>query len=289
LNSFKEKLNLLVLDLDPEWRGTLHKVAEKAELKSVKFLDQLEPAITSVETAPEVVLWNISKIQQFNIEVQEKIIKNFPESEIVVAISRINEEDVVSLLQTGVTYICDKEETEEEFTDNFLRFLGIEKKLRDISGAFSVSHNLLNWVDISAPSESKFVESIVRFVSLLIRTSMDERKRRALAYVLREIGQNAIEWGNAYNPLKQFHISFCVMDDRIMIKLVDEGKGFDSGSLPDPRKNPLENILIRRKAGKRIGGYGIQIVKGLMDSVIFSEKGNSVIMTMSLEKEKVSQ
>lgn len=277
------KLNLLVLDMDPEWRTVLEEAAARADLKRVKFIKDLENVTTVIRSAPDVVLWNIRGMHQFNLGLQDMILARFPNTDVAAAVHHINETDVVSMLQAGISYICDKEERPDEFLAMFLQFLGLEKKLRQQNNPIEVSYNLRHWVDLSAPSEAKFVESLARFVEVLTRTTLDERKRRSLVYALREIGQNAVEWGNAYQAHKQFHMSFCVMKDRILVKLADEGEGFNVDGLSDPRKNHLENLLTRRRQGKRSGGYGIAIVRGLMDQVLFNENGNAVVMAMHLE------
>ena len=94
-----------------------------------------------------------------------------------------------------------------------------------------------------------------------------------------ELGQNAVEWGNRNDRKKQIHLSYCVFNDRIVFKVEDEGEGFDPGTLRDPSIDPLKHIMERMKEGKRAGGYGVFISKKLMDDVIYSESGNTVLMT----------
>ena len=58
-----------------------------------------------------------------------------------------------------------------------------------------------------------------------------------------------------------------------------EGVGFNPRLVPDPTLDPWKHIEDRKKSGKRIGGYGLHLVKNIMDEIMFNRKGNVVIMT----------
>ncbi len=273
---------LLVLDLDPPWRTAIDDVANQGELGPVKVLSDPSRATIALNFSPDIVLWNLQGIDQFDFSLQEAVVATFPRADILVAVEDASEGAVIRLLKAGVTYLCDKKDGPEAFARSFLWLLGLDRNIRELATSLQVDYQIQNWVEISAPSERKLVESLARFVLLLTRVRLAERKRRSLGYALREIGQNAIEWGNAYNPEKRLHLSFCILEDRIMLKLEDEGEGFNPADVPDARKDPLGTLVRRRMQGKRAGGYGLAIVTGLMDDVIFNEKGNAVVLQLSL-------
>ena len=56
----------------------------------------------------------------------------------------------------------------------------------------------------------------------------------------------------------------------VILKVSDEGEGFDHKNVPDPTKQ--ENLL-------RLGGRGIYIIRVFMDEVQFNEPGNAITMT----------
>ena len=273
---------LLVLDLDPPWRATIDSAAAKADLASVKVLRDPGRATAALTFSPDIVLWNLGRIEDFDFALQGAIVAFFPHADILVAVEDASEEAVVRLLKSGVTYLCDKKEGREAFERSFIQVVGFDREVRSAPAGLEVGYRVRNWIEISAPSERKFVESLARFVVLLAGTRLAERKRRSLGFALRELGQNAIEWGNAFDPSKRLHLSFCILEDRILVKLEDEGEGFDPDSLPDVCADPLQNIVWRRRRNKRVGGYGLAIVRGLMDEVIFNEKGNAVVLVLSL-------
>jgi serine phosphatase RsbU (regulator of sigma subunit)/anti-sigma regulatory factor (Ser/Thr protein kinase) len=94
-----------------------------------------------------------------------------------------------------------------------------------------------------------------------------------------EMLTNAIEHGNEGDLEKKVLIAYKVTPGKIMISVIDEGKGFDYHHLPDPLAP--ENIL-------KDHGRGIFIVRKYMDEVHFNEKGNRIMAVKYLGAAKPS-
>jgi serine/threonine-protein kinase RsbW len=81
---------------------------------------------------------------------------------------------------------------------------------------------------------------------------------------------NAVIHGNGDNSGKRVYVTCrCYMDGEVSITVRDEGKGFDSSTVPDPTFR--ENLLFTH-------GRGIYLMKALMDEVFFEENGSVVRM-----------
>jgi len=89
---------------------------------------------------------------------------------------------------------------------------------------------------------SKFNLSAERFINLQIASS--------------EAVVNAIVHGNNEDASKKVYVEIQFDDNSMLIKIRDEGKGFDLQTLPDPTSN--ENIL-------KESGRGIFIIRSLVD------------------------
>lgn len=61
-----------------------------------------------------------------------------------------------------------------------------------------------------------------------------------------------------------------------MIKIIDEGKGFDRTEVPDPTSP--ENLLEPK-------GRGLLMMKACFDSVTYNKKGNEVTLTKERKTE----
>ena len=82
---------------------------------------------------------------------------------------------------------------------------------------------------------------------------------------------NAMMYGNARDPGKHVTLEAWCAQDRVRIRITDQGTGFDPGSLPDPTLP--QNIT-------RANGRGVYLIRELMDEVEFNEQGNRVDMTL---------
>lgn len=94
---------------------------------------------------------------------------------------------------------------------------------------------------------------------------VDEDTCYWIALAVREAVANAIRHGNKEDPDKKVELDFGIEDDEIVIRIRDEGEGFE----PEKVRNPLdpENVL-------KPGGRGIFYMKSFMDGIEYSFRPN---------------
>lgn len=110
-------------------------------------------------------------------------------------------------------------------------------------------------------------ESCLRFAGF------DETTTEHMTLAIREAAANAIKHGNKQNPEKIAEVTFEIDDESIMIRIQDQGEGFDPDGLPDPLAP--ENIL-------KGTGRGIFLMRQLMDEVQFRFEGGSQVTLRKL-------
>ncbi|MDR0362921.1 MAG: ATP-binding protein [Planctomycetota bacterium] len=137
---------------------------------------------------------------------------------------------------------------------------------------------VLGWIELTASSRLEQLRRLERFSEMLFNSSLPEKVREDLQLAVEEVGRNAVEWGNRFDPDKQVHVSYIRFEDRIVIKVEDEGEGFSPEAVPDPTADPVKSLKERAELGKRPGGYGVYLIQKLVDEVVYSEKGNTVLM-----------
>jgi serine/threonine-protein kinase RsbW len=80
-----------------------------------------------------------------------------------------------------------------------------------------------------------------------------------------EAVKNAIEHGNKNDINKKVYLYYEIDNEKLLIKVKDEGEGFDYKNLkpgePDDEK-----------------GRGLLLIKNFMDKILFNEKGNEITM-----------
>lgn len=84
-----------------------------------------------------------------------------------------------------------------------------------------------------------------------------------------EAVNNSIVHGNKEDVNKKVFVSVDLDEDKITIRVEDQGEGFNSNQIPDPTKP--ENV-------ENIHGRGIYLMKHLADDVSFEKEGTVVKM-----------
>lgn len=106
----------------------------------------------------------------------------------------------------------------------------------------------------------------------LERLGMEEDARHWVDVAVREALANAIKHGNAQNPSKQVRVDLAVEGEELVIRVEDEGGGFDPAQLGDPLAP--ENLL-------RPNGRGIFYMKSFMDEIQYSAgPGGGTMVTL---------
>lgn len=96
----------------------------------------------------------------------------------------------------------------------------------------------------------------------LLRFGMEEDALHWVDVAVREAVANAIKHGNALDPVKQVQVDVAIADgDVVVIRVLDQGAGFDPSRLEDPLAP--QNLL-------KPNGRGIFYMKSFMDEIHYS-------------------
>jgi serine/threonine-protein kinase RsbW len=106
---------------------------------------------------------------------------------------------------------------------------------------------------------------------------LDDDSRHWVGVAVRESVINAIKHGNAHDERKRVHVEFTPLEPGdplpgVVIRVRDEGPGFDPDTLPDPLAP--ENLL-------KASGRGIFLIRSFMDEMVLRrapEGGMEVVM-----------
>jgi anti-sigma regulatory factor (Ser/Thr protein kinase) len=104
----------------------------------------------------------------------------------------------------------------------------------------------------------------------------------------REMLLNAIEHGGKLNPSEWVRVSRVRSHRSLVYHMEDPGaglsrSGLEHAAIANSEESPLEHLEIRKAAGMRVGGFGMLIMKRLVDEVIYNQKGNEVILIKYLD------
>lgn len=139
------------------------------------------------------------------------------------------------------------------------------------------------FVEMLTPTDSPHVDRFERFVRRLLENVLTKDEFFSVRLALEETITNSIEWGNRNDQTKQLKLSYCLLPDRVVFRIEDQGEGFDPSAVPDPTINPQEHIERRRASGKRMGGWGVCLTQKAVDEMTYNKKGNVVVLTKYLK------
>ncbi len=118
----------------------------------------------------------------------------------------------------------------------------------------------------------RIIESRVDEIMNEIGIKKDKYGRILVATM--EAVNNAIVHGNNGDKRKQVNVCFEYKKMAFIVKVKDQGIGFNHECVPDP--TAPDNI-------ENIHGRGVFLMKNLSDDIGFNERGNEVIMKFKIE------
>ena len=116
---------------------------------------------------------------------------------------------------------------------------------------------------------SALVEPCRRILSAMEEKGFGQDDVFAVHLAVEEAFLNAVKHGNKMDPLKKVTIDWLVDEEKVDIRLLDEGKGFQPESVPDPRFG--ENLY-------RPEGRGLLLINAYMHVAEYNEPGNGLHM-----------
>ncbi len=112
-------------------------------------------------------------------------------------------------------------------------------------------------VEVTLESDLKNVEVAEEITRRVAGTAgFDEDEQQRIEMAVHESMINAIWHGNQNDGSKSVWLQFKIHNDRLEIRVRDQGHGFDPSHIPDPRND--ENLL-------NVSGRGIFLIRTFMD------------------------
>ncbi len=131
-------------------------------------------------------------------------------------------------------------------------------------------------IDITIPSHTRYLR-MISGIGEKVAQEIDcaEEVREALssqiAIVLTEGLVNAIKHASSAEPDKDIHIRINVSNKTLVVRIYDNGVGFDLDTIPTP---------CFTSSGLEDKGRGIFILRSLMDTVKYTRSGGGNVLEM---------
>jgi CheY-like chemotaxis protein/anti-sigma regulatory factor (Ser/Thr protein kinase) len=139
-----------------------------------------------------------------------------------------------------------------------------------------------HWISLQIRCQLATADRLTQFVREL-PSDLDPDQREQIATAFRELLMNAVEHGGHLDPKKTVDLSYIRTARSIVYYIRDPGEGFSMDTLAhaavaNTAEEPFRHVELRRKMGIRPGGFGLLMTKSFADELIYSAKGNEVIL-----------
>lgn len=269
---------VLVVDDDPALRTLAAAVLREREGHEVLEAPDGEAALEVLSATPvHLVLTDLRMPRLGGLDLIHALRARWPTLPALVMSASGQDDEVVQSLQAGALDFIRKPFRLEHLLYAVRSALAVHP-----ATAMDLRYEKAGWLELTADSAFETVARFRTCVERLTETRVAPEVAEELRFAVDELGRNAVEWGNRGVPGRHVHMSYCLFSDKILFKIEDEGEGFRPEAVPDPSSDPAGALRRRQEAGKRVGGFGIHLVRKLMDEVIYNEKGNVVILAKYL-------
>ena len=206
-----------------------------------------------------------------------------PEARLIVLAPAATHEDVVNALREDV-FAC--------FTPPFdyREIAAMARGGLNESGqpdGIELISGLPHWLTVRVSCQLLTAERLVRFMTELQQSSLPASERDLLLTAFREMLLNAMEHGAGFDADKVIEVTAAKTARAIVYHFRDPGSGFDRADLNHcATSNSPEEVLAsaekRMELGLRPGGFGMLIVRQIVDELVYNERGNEVLLIKHL-------
>jgi anti-sigma regulatory factor (Ser/Thr protein kinase) len=213
-----------------------------------------------------------------DLELFEEMGHTRPGLKVIILAPKTTPEEVISALRSHVfalfTVPCN--------ADELTAMVAVALESQDWRGGIRVVSAQPDWIELRVECHLISAERLVNFMNELA-SDISSPKRSELITAFREVLLNAMEHGAGFQSDKVVEVSAIRTTRAIVYYYRDPGVGFQLDGLrhaavSNPVDDPLLHMEYRAAEGMRPGGFGILISKRLVDQIIYSERGNEVIL-----------
>jgi anti-sigma regulatory factor (Ser/Thr protein kinase)/CheY-like chemotaxis protein len=277
---------LVVEDMPALRRHTAETIAEISDqIKVTTAVDGLD-AIAKIEANPDGFHLIVSDIIMPRLDGEGLLaeLNRRKYQAAVIMLTALGQDDtIVRCLRLGACDYLVKPVTMDDLVQSATNAL---QHMPLLTTHLDVEFDPHGWFEVSGETDGSVLFKYRKFIGLLEKFSMPEPAASEVRLALEELGRNAIEWGNRNDKSKRVTFGCRILPGKVIVYIEDEGSGFDPVAVPDPSQDPLGHIDQRRSSGKRMGGYGIHLIRHLMDKVVYNARGNRVVAIKYLTRER---
>lgn len=142
-----------------------------------------------------------------------------------------------------------------------------------------------DWISLRLRCSLVTAERLLQYGQEL-KVDLPEEVRDTILHSFRELLLNAMEHGGRFNPTLKVDVGYLRTESMLLYYIRDPGGGFDVARAAAQSKtaaeDPLGCVAARIVQGLRPGGFGIHLASQMLDSLVYNEFGNEVVLIKNL-------
>jgi anti-sigma regulatory factor (Ser/Thr protein kinase)/ActR/RegA family two-component response regulator len=267
----------LFIDADQEVRATLANILDPL-VWSIRHAPDNKTALTLAEASHfDLILTSEKTSGKEDVELLRKIRSVRPHTRLIILADESTPADVIASMRERAFSYFSKPFSHSSLAD--MVWTAAEGPCWD--DGIEVKLATPEWIRLLARCDLKTADRLIQFLHEI--ADLPEPEGNAVATAFREILINAIEYGGHFRPDQYVEISYVRAKHIVMCRVKDPGEGFsldeiEHAAIANPDEDPIRHFTSREAKGLRPGGYGILLTQKLVDELIYSEKGNEVLL-----------
>ncbi len=279
---------ILVVDDDPQLREVIVETLSAAGFSSESAADGVEALARLEKEEFDLMLLDVHMPRMDGLEVLGRLRTLPRHPKVVVMTGDDTPETLLRAIRERAYEYISKPFEPAALAETVTRALGRTSEALRIE----VVSARPDWVELLVPCDLALAERIEAYLKRLDADLPDEvRERVGLAF--RELLMNAIEWGGKLDPYRKVRIAYVRGRRMLLYRIADPGPGFrledlEHSAVGQPPEKPAEHMRVREEKGLRPGGFGLKVVRAMVDELIYNEARNEVLFVKYLNPDERS-
>ena len=278
----------LIVDADPQVTTVLDSVFDSDGWAIVHAPDNREALNLAEARAFDLIVTGTRSSGKEDIDLLRKIRRVRPHVRLIILADESTPTDVITAMRERAFSYFTKPFSASALAE-IVRHAATEPFWDDGIELLSATPE---WISIIARCDKQTADRLVQFFQEVSDLPAPERDVVAIAF--REMLLNAIEHGGNFDPNQYVEVAYVRTRKSVMCRIKDPGQGFSleeihHAAVNNPSYDPIRHVLFREAQGLRPGGYGVLLAKHVVDELMYSEKGNEVLLIKYLSRKAEHQ
>ena len=268
---------ILIAEGDPPLRHALQKMLEAAGFSVGSVKDGAEALARLKRKKFDLVLLDLGLPKVSGLEVLERIYAKATRQKVVVMTSDDTPGTVLRAVRQQAYHYLRKPVPPKTLVDVVTKALRASAEVPPIEVLSAQPH----WVELLVPCQLEAAERIQSFL-MGLKADLPGDLRESVGLAFHELLTNAIEWGGKLDPNRKVRIAYLRGRRMLLYRIADPGAGFnpeglEHAALSNPSSAPYGHMRAREAKGLRPGGFGLLMVRQMVDELLYNEARNEVL------------